>query len=702
MPAPPTHTPLIALPALVLDLETTGLNVRADRVVQIGAIAVHGDTLLDQPRMDQLVNPEMPMPAIATSIHGLADSDVAEAPRLIDIISLLRELTSGRVVIGHHICFDLAILRHEAARLGFPWQEPPMLDVAQLFGALQPALIDLDLESVSQSLGVKVEGRHSAIGDCLATAQAWVRIIPMLRDVEIRTLSEAQSFAARRQDLMLRQAQAGWYAIPGEAVEAEPSMPSPMRIDSYAFERRLRELMSSPPLIIAPDTTLRAAANAMVDQHVGALLVGRQNTAPQGIVTERDLLRAAAGGTTGYLDSTSVTEIMTSPVETMTGNEMLYRALGRMDRIGIRHLCVVDFEGIPLGMISQRDLLHHRARGADMLSDALVAADGVATLAAAFARVPSVASRLVSEGLDGAEVARVVSSELRALTERAAELTIARMEAEGKGPPPAPWCVLVLGSGGRGESLLGTDQDNALIHAGTDADDAWFAELGAGMEDLLDAAGVPRCKGGVMASNAQWRGTVEAWYTRLDDWLCRARPQDLINVDIFFDLVPVAGDAELARNLHAKAVKAASTTPAFIGLLAQSTQAVAPRFGMLGGLATKEGRINLKRDGLLPLVSLARTLALRSGSRSRATPERLRDVAAAGRLSEGDAEILIEVHVKLLTLVLQQQLLDIGQGIPPSGRIVIKALSRKRRKDLMRGLRHLNTVVSEVRSLVSG
>ena len=204
MLSPPTHTPIIALPALVIDLETTGLNVKTDRVVQLAALAMDGDKLLDKPRLECLVNPGMAIPAASSAIHGIHDHEVADAPAFTEMVASLQELLHGRVVVGHNIGFDIAILRHEFARLGLAWHEPSVIDIGQLLGALRPSLPDLGLETVTSYLGVSIEHRHSAMGDCLAAAQAWIQLITLLRDKEIRTLGEAQSLASQRQDLTLR------------------------------------------------------------------------------------------------------------------------------------------------------------------------------------------------------------------------------------------------------------------------------------------------------------------------------------------------------------------------------------------------------------------------------------------------------------------------------------------------------------------
>ncbi len=705
MPAhapPPAYTPLIALPVLVVDLETTGLDVRNDRVVQIGAIAMVGAAEQETPRLDRIIDPGVTIPPRVTRVHGLDDASVAGAPRFSDVAPSLLEMLHARCAVGHHVGFDLALLRHEAARAGLPWQDVPMLDIAQLAAALDPTLRDLELESVLATLGIRVEGRHSAMGDCRATAQAWIRLQGMLRGKGIRTLGEAQAFSARRGDIARNEAEAGW-ATTLHAGAHTPSLPAGAehRIDRYAFERRLSDLMRTPALTIHPGASLRDAARTMIDQRIGALLVGEAALPPIGILTERDLLRIVAQDSS-EAGATPVTAAMSAPVATMHAEELLYRALARMDRLGIRHLCVVDRTGAALGVVSQRDLLQHRARGADMLSDELGVAHDAPTLAAAYARLPAIASRLVSEGLDGPGIAHIVATELRALMARVAELAATRLRAQGRGPAPAPWCLLVLGSGGRSESLLAADQDNALIHAGKTSDDAWFSEFGTVIAELLDAAGVRYCPGGVMISNPEWRGTVEQWSLRIDNWLNRPRLRDLLKMDIFFDFTPVAGDAELARVLQSDAIRMASATPGFIGAMAASATSFAPRFNMFGRLVTTDGRADLKRDGLLSLVKVARTLALRSGSHARSTPQRLRDAQAAGRLPEGDATTLIELHVQLLTRIVDQQVADLRDGIPPSGRVILRSIDRRQRTRLMRGLQTLDAVTRDLRAAVSG
>lgn len=485
---------------------------------------------------------------------------------------------------------------------------------------------------------------------------------------------------------MQREVEAGWHATPGDTGQV-PEVPALARIDSFLYRGRLDAVMATPPRSIRLGGTLREAARLMTEHRIGALLVIGDDPQPAGIVTERDLLRAATDPHTDP-DATAVSSVMSAPVESMRAAEMLYRALGRMDRLGIRHLCGADGSGAPVGMVSQRDLLHHRARAAAELADA-------------HSRLTDVAAGLVADGLTGDAAARVVSNEIRALTGRAAAIAAAELEAGGYGPAPAPWCVLVLGSGGRGESLLSADQDNALVYDGSEEDDGWFAALGSRLADLLDEAGVRRCSGGIMASNREWRGTVPAWRERVAGWLRRSAPDDLLHVDIFYDLLPVAGTLRLGRELHAAAVEAARGSPAFIASLVKSVAAMSLPIGILGRVRTQDGRVDLKMGGLLPLVGIARTLALRVGSGARSTPERIQDAGAAGRLSPSDAASLVRIHRTLLTLILRQQLEDLSGGVPPSGRISVGGLERSEQRSLVRDLRALDDTLKVLRSSIA-
>ena len=207
-------TPLIDLPVVVLDTETTGLNVRSDRIVSVGAVRVHGSRVFHSANMDRLVNPGLAIPARSTAIHGITNQMVSGAPPFGEIAEEIEEFVQDTVVVGHNIRFDLTMLKREAERVGQPWSAPRSLDTSLLVIALEPNTEDLNLESVAERFGVEIQGRHTALGDCLVTAEIYVRMVPRLHDHGISTLGEAVRFQTRAKEIIGLQEDSGWSAEP--------------------------------------------------------------------------------------------------------------------------------------------------------------------------------------------------------------------------------------------------------------------------------------------------------------------------------------------------------------------------------------------------------------------------------------------------------------------------------------------------------
>jgi CBS domain-containing protein len=371
-----------------------------------------------------------------------------------------------------------------------------------------------------------------------------------------------------------------------------------------------------------------------------------------------------------------------------------------MSRLGIRHLPVTGGDGAIVGMVTPRNLLRARATEAIVLGDEIEAAADGAGLAAARAKLVPLAASLLGDDMDARGICAVISAELCALTRRAAELAESQMAAEGRGAAPVPYAVLVLGSGGRGESLLAPDQDNAMVYERGEPDgpeDRWFAELGARMADHLDLVGIPYCKGGVMARNPEWRKSVAGWRAAVDGWIRRSKPEDLLQVDIFFDAVPVYGEARLGEDIWRHACRQGQSSAAFQKLLAALAREWRSPLGLLGGFRQDRGaRTDLKIGGLMPIFTGARVLSIRHGVLARSTPERLRGVVAAGAFNREAADAVLQAHETILKAILHQQLADAGHGISPSNLVETGRLSSAARAKLRAAVKDVALVLDEM------
>ncbi len=702
-------TPLIALEAVVVDTETTGLQPRTAFIVELGAVRViPGQTDLTS-AFRSLVRPSNPIPASSTAIHGIDDERVAAAPSFREIWPAFLEFVDNSVMIGHALGFDLAVLQHECERSGIAWEKPVGLDTQMLAQVAEPGLASYSLEQVASWLDVELADRHSALGDALTTTRVFRALIPRLRDRHIRTLGEAIQASRSLSEAAASQHLSGWSDITGTASQEQP-VRALDRFDSYPYRHRVRDVMSAPPKVISGDATLSAALSRMAEERSSSLFVSRgppgsQNlpVAETGIITERDVLRALALEHGAAL-SQSVDRFASRPLAVVPADAFVYRAVGRMHRLQVRHLGVVDNGGAIIGALSARDLLRLRASDAISLGDEIDQATTVHKLARAWAKLPHVAASLLSEGVPSVDIAAVISRELGALTRQAAVLAEQTMRREGKGGPPCAYSVAVLGSAGRGESLLAMDQDNALIFERGEPDgpeDRWFAEMSAHIADGLHEVGVPYCRGGVMAKNPQWRGSLETWRDRIAHWVTRSSPTDLLAVDIFFDLRGVHGANAQAETLWRDAFEAANAQAGFAKLLAEAAGSIQPGLSFFGGIKTSQGRIDLKKTGLFGIVTTARVLAIRHHVLERATPRRLEGILSMRMGSEDDLMALLEAHAVLVQFILSQQLEDMTAGKPPTYLVEIKRLSRHERKQLQAALQAVQHLDDLARSLVS-
>lgn len=688
------HRLLNNLQAVSLDTETTGLDVAVDRIVSVGACRLHGARLLDEP-LQTLVRPDIPIPASSTAIHGITDEMVQAAPPLSEVVGELAAYCGDRIVIGHSIGFDLAVLRHETRRHGVAWSERLWLDTGLLAIALNPALVNAGLESLADWLGIEISGRHTADGDARTAAEIYVRLLPRLRDAGVRTLAEALRFQQTASGALAMQQAAGWFngIDTGHAATVAPSIAALERVDSYPYRHRVGEVMLAEPLFMLPSATLVEVARAMFEARATAAFIGEAaDVAGLGILTQGDVMHAIAREGGDALDR-AVGEIAIRPVSSLGERAFVYQAIGRMQRLSIGHLGVTGTDGHIVGLLSSRELVRGRAADAIRIGDRIMVADSTSELASAADDLPLLAEGLLAEGMNATLISAVISDVLRHLTARAAAIAERAIIADGGTPAPVPWALLVLGSGGRGESLLAPDQDNAIVYLGSSQHDPWFAIFAQRLVDILDEAGIPYCKGEVMANNPAWRKTLAGWREEIDAWVTVSDGESFRRINAFFDMEAVHGDQRIAGELRRNAVEAATLHAHTLERLAQALTRLRPPIGLFGRLDVRDGRVDLK-TALLPLVTAARILTLLCGSTAHTTADRLREASVGTLLPPADAEALIRTQHLLLELVLKQQLHDLREGIPPSYRVDLSRLDAATTRRLKEALKHLDNIIA--------
>lgn len=437
---------------------------------------------------------------------------------------------------------------------------------------------------------------------------------------------------------------------------------SPMQNDLTGMT--LAALIVRPPVHAKPEASIRDAAALMTTARVSALLIVDDGQL-KGIVTDRDLRSRCLA--TGLPDSTPLAAIMTADPRTLPPEAPCFEALLLMTRRGIHHLPVVR-DGHLLGLVSSTDLLRAQGISTIHLAKRIQRAADLAELAGCAAELPELWLSLAGRGETAATLGHVVTCIGDALGCRLLILAEERL-----GPPPVSYAWIAYGSQGRQELGLQSDQDNALILA--NAYDArqhgdYFRQLAERVCDGLAACGFAYCPGQMMANNPRWRQALPDWLATFADWMRHADPQKARLASNLFDFRLIHGDPALSQPLRDLIAREAASQESFLSHLVANAGAAPPPLGLFRHFVVArsgehEGQLDLKRDGILPIVDLARIHALATGCTETGTSSRLQAVAGSARLNREGADTLQAALDFMLALrvSLQRRQMTGGQAV---------------------------------------
>lgn len=448
-----------------------------------------------------------------------------------------------------------------------------------------------------------------------------------------------------------------------------------------SMETPLGQIATRQPVICAPDAPLRDALAEMHRRRVGSILACDASGAVAGILTRFDVLEKVA--LAGIALDTPVSAVMARPVHTLTAHHTAEDAALLMARESIQHVPVTR-DGALVGVVSERDLFALQRLSLKHVSTAIRLSEDDQALRAAADDVRRLARNLLSQGVQARQLTALVSHLNDLVARRALELKAAQHRL-----PLEKACWLALGSEGRGEQTVATDQDNALILPdGTTPDERrrWL-RLGDDVNLLLDACGYPLCRGGIMAGQQDCCLPLAEWRERFRRWIEHGAPQDLLNASIFFDLRGLAGDTGLSDRLRQEVVDRAAATPRFLKQLALNALSHEPPLDWLGGIETDAaGTIDLKLQGTAIFVDAARVYALAQRVGATGTRERLEAAAPALGVPGSESQAWVAGFEFLQLLRLRVQLGEAGAS-PSPNRVKVDSLHDVDRRILKESLR---------------
>ena len=440
---------------------------------------------------------------------------------------------------------------------------------------------------------------------------------------------------------------------------------------------RVAEAFLRPAQVVDGGTDIVAVAALMQARHSSSVLV--RDDERLGIFTNTGLQRAIVDGRP--LATLLVREMASFKLVTISPKAPLFDALALMIEHQVHRLVVADGERI-VGLLEQLDLLSFLSNHSYVIAVQIAQARDLDALRSAAQRITRFVALLYRGGTKVHQIGKLVQALNAKLFERAWKLIASPALL-------ADSCLFVMGSEGRGEQLLKTDQDNGLIvREGTAVSAAEIEQACLRFSAALRDFGYPDCPGGIMVSNPPWRRSESDFAATVRHWLLRPDPEGLMALAIFIDAHAVAGDAALLARVRAEADGLVAADDALLGHFAAAVDAFPDESAGWWNRLLQIGEqskpmLDLKKGGIFPIVHGVRSLALRDQVPATGTVARLDALVATGRLQAAFATDLADSLHFLMSLKLKAGLAELDTGRPASGGVAADRLSSLER-DLLK------------------
>lgn len=424
------------------------------------------------------------------------------------------------------------------------------------------------------------------------------------------------------------------------------------------------------------NTSISQATRIMAKNRQSSILVTSESGEMIGIITDMVLRERVIAENLPY--ETPVYKVMSSPLIYIDSTALIFEAVLLMQEKNIKHLVVKNSTGEAVSVISNDELLNvHRYSTAFILSQ-IKEAESFTEILEIPPRVPRIVKSLADSGAHAKNITRVITRISDAILEKIIDLTI-----EEIGEPPKRFAFISVGSEGRGEQTLVTDQDNALIIENVSPDEedtvrAYFTEFGRRVCSSLDMAGYQLCKGEIMAMNPKWCQPISIWEEYFTAWVKKGGPQDILEVNIFFDLRCLYGDKSLVSSLRKTINDLVKTRAPFLQHLALTSLSFRAPLDIFGNISAEDSKhgdsFDIKKV-ISCIVGFARVYAVQIGMSNTNTIKRIEELHQKGKINIATFEEITEAYNHLMNLRFRHQVKMIDKGDPPDNYLKLDELS---------------------------
>ena len=441
------------------------------------------------------------------------------------------------------------------------------------------------------------------------------------------------------------------------------------------------------------ETSIKDAAFKMSRNNTSAILIKKDKQTIQGIVTDADLRKKAVAVNMDM--SQPVSDIMSSPIISISADCQVFEAFLSMIKNDKRHLAVFGQAGDITGIISEKDLISAQTKSTYLLIKTVKSAISIQEIKNIHSKLEKMLLDPIKNGANPEYITRLIATFSDAIIDKIIKFSLEKM-----GPPPCKFVFLTMGSEGREEQTLISDQDNAIVYEDSKNPEKakqYFDDLSRLICDQLDMAGYRFCDGNNMAKNPKWCRPLSKWKDYFNTWVRTSNPENLLHSSIFFDFRGTWGDMTLADDLKQYLLNSIGGWSGFLRNLTENTLYFKPPISVFGKLVVKthgkqKGALDIK-IAMLPIIDFTRIYALKNGIKHTNTLTRLFRLYTRKAITNKEYTDIVRAYNYMMQLRFLRQITTImDEGKTPDNYIYpnnLSALDQKLLKEIFKMIENL-------------
>jgi CBS domain-containing protein len=461
------------------------------------------------------------------------------------------------------------------------------------------------------------------------------------------------------------------------AIIARTAMPS--QDSMQLFNQPVHRICSRATVFGTPDMTIQQVAKRMHQENSTYLIVCSDELQTSGIITDSDLTRKVIAA--GYDITRTAGSIMSTPLQSIDEESMVSEALMSMMAHDVKHLAVTGAENQIIGVLTNRELITAQGQSPLFLLREISRAEYLEEIIQHHHRLPGIVKGLISSGAKARNINRMITTVSDTILKKVMSFVLKQM-----GQAPVNFAFMILGSEGRGEQTLKTDQDNAIVFEDVSEAEltevmSYFLEFGLRACKMLDQIGYSYCNGEVMAQNPNWCQPLGRWMTYFLQWIHAADPEDLLQASIFFDFRCGYGDTQLVESLKNHLHGAIEQWSGFLRHMTDNALYFKPPLGFFRNFVVESkgehrDAFDIK-SAMTPIVDFARVYSLANGVGATNTLDRLKELKNVNAISRVEYDELDKAYSFLMQLRLTRQVaVALEHRKPPDNFINPKRLTK--------------------------